>query len=215
MAVVQKAILEWREYQEAQEAEGELVRFKSGGKEELSGWKEPSEAWIKINSDAAVNQKEDRAGWGLIARTWQRKIVGAWAVPNTSCSNPKLEEALALRAAMLVAKSQGWRRVEFESDCKQVIDGINTEEDDAAIATVLSDIKKLKSSFYECCFSFTRRINNSVSHCLANFAIKLKETAEWKSDFPAWLLELVQADCKGSCPKGCNLDLSMNETLSF
>ena len=53
-----------------------------------------------------------------------------WAVPNSSCSNPKLEEAMALRAAMLVAKHQDWRRVEFETDCKQVIDGINREEDD-------------------------------------------------------------------------------------
>ena len=54
----------------------------------------------------------------------------------------KLEEAMALRTAMLVAKHQGWRTMEFETDCKHVIDGINREKEDVAIAIVVSDIKK-------------------------------------------------------------------------
>ncbi|XP_027091956.1 uncharacterized protein [Coffea arabica] len=116
-----------------------------------------------------------------------------------------MEEALALRAAMLVAKRQGWRGVKFETDCKQVIDRINSGENDIDIATVLSDIERLKSSSYECCFSFTRRRSNSVSHQVAKFATNLEETAEWKSDFLVWLLELVQADYRGSCSKNCNM----------
>ena len=100
----------------------------------------------------------------MIARDCQGNILGARAVPNTSCSNAKQEEALTLRAAMLMAKQQGWRRVVLESDCKQLIDKINGGEGDSTIATVLSNIVSLKSNFYECCFSFTRRMNNSVSH---------------------------------------------------
>ncbi|XP_027091955.1 uncharacterized protein [Coffea arabica] len=55
MTVVQKAVGEWREYQDAQVEEGEPVRGSRVGKEELSEWKEPREAWVKINSDAAVH----------------------------------------------------------------------------------------------------------------------------------------------------------------
>nr|XP_027101192.1 uncharacterized protein LOC113720678 [Coffea arabica]XP_027115614.1 uncharacterized protein LOC113733445 [Coffea arabica] len=205
MGVVQKAIGEWREFQEVQMEEKDLVRVRGEGKVEPGAWQEPGEAWVKINSDAAVQQDKEKAGWGLVARDWQKEVVGAWAVPGSSCSTPKMEEALALRAAMLVAKQQGWRRVEFESDCKYVIDRINSEEDDVEIATVLSDIKRLKLSFYECCFSFTRRESNSVSHHIAKFAINLEKTAEWKFDFPAWLLDLVQADCRSSCSKDCTL----------
>ena len=51
-----------------------------------------------------MQQKTDRAGGGMIARDCEGNILGAWAVPNTSCSNAKQEEALALRAAMLMAK---------------------------------------------------------------------------------------------------------------
>ena len=48
--------------------------------------------------------------------------------------------------------------------------------------------------FDKCCFSFTRRSNNYVSHYLAKFVINQIDVAEWKFNFPAWLLELVQAD---------------------
>ncbi|XP_027118809.1 uncharacterized protein [Coffea arabica] len=137
-----------------------------------------------MNYDAALHQKTDKAGWGMVVRNWQGKVLGAWAVPNTSCSNPKLEEAIALRIAMLVAKQQGWRRMEFEIDCMQVVNGINREEDDVIISTVASNIRKLKSNFGECCFTFIRRINNFVSHTLAKMAINLKGSAEWKDDFP-------------------------------
>ncbi|XP_071933645.1 uncharacterized protein [Coffea arabica] len=163
VVAVSKAVLEWREYMEAQE-EG------------------------------------DKAGWGLIARDWQGEVKGAWAVPSTSCSNAKVEEAKALRLAMLVAKQNGWRRVEFESDCLQVINDINSTNDEAVRCTVISDIRKLKYRFDECCFAFTKRENNSVSHTLARKALQMECPAEWKECFPGWLLELAHADCKGSCP---------------
>ena len=88
----------------------------------------------------------------------------------------------------------GWRKVELESDCKLVVDKINAKEEVASIATIQLDIWRLMKEFYKCCCSFTRRSNNYVSHYLAKFAITLIDVAEWKLSFPAWLLELVQAD---------------------
>ena len=77
MTVVQKAVGEWREYQDAQVEEREPIRGSRVGKEELSEWKEPREAWVKINSDAVVHQNKDRAGWGLVARSWLKELVGS------------------------------------------------------------------------------------------------------------------------------------------
>lgn len=37
------------------------------------------------------------------------------------CRDPIIEEALALRAAMEKAGSEGWRKAIFESDCKVAI----------------------------------------------------------------------------------------------
>ncbi|XP_071928203.1 uncharacterized protein [Coffea arabica] len=168
MVAANKAVMEWREYQEAQEAEMEIGGYSKSVEEASNGWKRPKKSWVRINSDAALYQKMDKVGWGMVARDWQWKVLGAWAVPNSSYSNPKLEEAMVLRAAMLVAKQQGWRSVESETDCLQVVNGINREEDDVIRSVVVFDIRKLKSNFDECCFTFTRRVNNFVSHKLAN-----------------------------------------------
>ena len=60
--------------------------------------------------------------------------------------------------------------MEFETDCKQVVDRINREEDDVVITTIASDIKKLNYNFDKKKLSFARRMNNSVNHRIAKFA---------------------------------------------
>ena len=66
--------------------------------------------------------------------------------------------------------------------------------------SLIADLKKLILNFDECCFAYTRRANNFVSHSLAKKALQLECSAEWKDCFPGWLHELAHADCKGSCP---------------
>ncbi|XP_071939482.1 uncharacterized protein [Coffea arabica] len=158
-------------------------------------WTKPQTNWIKVSTDAALNSKSNKASWGIVARNWYGKLIGTWAIPTTSCSSAQQEEAMAIRRSkMVIARQMGWRNAVFESDCKQVVDKLNTNEEEASIATILLDIRKLKEDFDECCFSFTKRRNNSVSHHVAKFAISLIDIAQWKYDFPIWLLELVQAD---------------------
>ena len=85
-------------------------------------------------------------------------------------------------------------------DCSQVVKAMCSEEEDVVIATIVHDIKILRLKFDECCFTFTNRVNNFVSHKLAKVAITLEHKTEWKENFPVWLLDQVQADCKGGCP---------------
>ncbi|XP_027152666.1 uncharacterized protein LOC113752810 [Coffea eugenioides] len=136
----------------------------------------------------------------MVARGWLGRLRGARAIPNFSCASPKVEEAKALREAMIVAQQQGWRSVEFEVDCSQVVKAVCSEEEDVVIATIVHDIRILRLKFDECCFTFTNRVNNFVSHKLAKVAITLEQNTEWKENFLVWLLEQVQADCKSYCP---------------
>lgn len=46
--------------------------------------------------------------------------------------------------------------MKFETVCMQLVNEINREEDDVIMSTVVSDIKKLKSNFDKCCFTFTK-----------------------------------------------------------
>ncbi|XP_027166107.1 uncharacterized protein LOC113766078 [Coffea eugenioides] len=129
-----------------------------------------------------------RAGDGL-----HRKLAGSSSILMQLWTK-SVEEALAIREAMVLAKRMGWRKVELESDCKLVVDKINAREEEVSIATIQLDIWRLMKDFDKCCCSYTRRSNNYVSHYLAKFAITLIDVAEWKLSFPAWLLELAQAD---------------------
>ena len=109
-----------------------------------------------------MNQKGNKAGWGIVARNWKGELLAAWAYPCTRCSEANLEEALAVREAMIRAKEKGWQKVELESDCKGIIDKINGEMEDVLLHTVLQDIKSLQKEFNDCCFSFTRREDNTI-----------------------------------------------------
>ena len=98
---------------------GTVKEGQGAGKVEVNrGWEKPQDNWIKINTDAALNRKTCKAGWGIVARDRHGKLIGSWACPTTSCAEAKVEEALAIREAMVLARREGWRKVEFESDCK-------------------------------------------------------------------------------------------------
>ena len=86
--------------------------------------------------------------------------------------------------------------MEFETDCKVMVDKLGEETAvDAQLCTIIKDsIKQLSLAFDKCCFSFTKRENNHVSHSLAKFTVNLKFETVWKTDFPAWLTDAVQAD---------------------
>ncbi|XP_071913980.1 uncharacterized protein [Coffea arabica] len=136
----------------------------------------------------------NKAGWGIVARDWKGKLVATWACPSFTCSVPILEEALAIKTAMVKVALEEWERIIIESDCKVVIDKTKKDTDDVVISTVLQDIKLLKHNFEECCFSFVRREFNSVSHKLARFALNLGFVADSKACCPVWLLDSAQAD---------------------
>ncbi|XP_027072007.1 uncharacterized protein [Coffea arabica] len=171
-------MLEWNEYQLAQGA-GTVEEGNSVGKVGATrGWEKPQDNWIKINTDAALNMKRGKAGWGIVARDRHGRVIRSWACPTTSCANAKVEEALVIKEAMGLPRREGWRKVEFESDCKLVVDKINAYEEDSTIAIILADIWSLRTKFDKCCFSFTRRSNNSISHQLAKFVIDLIDIAE-------------------------------------
>ncbi|XP_071923288.1 uncharacterized protein [Coffea arabica] len=192
--VVNKAVTEWLEYQECVGEGSEEEEEPQQLKKEKGRWTAPDKGWIKLNTDAALNRQNRKAGWGIVARDWEGKLIATWACPSFTCSVPVLEEALAIRAAMVKAATEGWEKIIIESDCKVVIDKIEKGMEDVVTSTVLQDIKLLQYNFEECWFSFVRRDFNFVSHSLAKFALKLDAIVDWKANFPVWLLDCAQAD---------------------
>ena len=85
----------------------ELEIQKQEAKRDDQCWKQPQEGCIKVKTDAALSNKAGRVEWGITTKNWQDKVIATWAYLSKGCSSAKLEEALALRAAMIRAKQQG------------------------------------------------------------------------------------------------------------
>nr|XP_027062864.1 uncharacterized protein LOC113689267 [Coffea arabica] len=68
----------------------------AGEQEKGRRWDTPQAGWIKLNTDAALDQKLNKAGWGIAARNSSGELVGAWTRPTEGCAEAQVEEALAI-----------------------------------------------------------------------------------------------------------------------
>ncbi|XP_071927124.1 uncharacterized protein [Coffea arabica] len=208
---VQKAIVEWDEYIEAQkDIAGDYIQQTTNSSREEE-WKPPTRGTIKINSDAAFSKNMGRTGIGVVARNAKGELMKAWARAELKHSEPQVEEAVAIRMGMQMAWEANWRTVEFQSDCKEVVDMINKEdEQQTRIAIILKDIANMRCLFEQCTFSFVHRSGNGCAHSLAKFAVKLAKNVEWEVCFPMWFHESAQKEYKGSNPNvstSCSIKL--------
>ncbi|XP_071914084.1 uncharacterized protein [Coffea arabica] len=202
-------MVEWNEYIEAQKSlDGKFIQ-QTTSSNRSEEWKPPSRGQIKINSDAAFSQNMKRTGISAVARNAEGKMMKAWARAELKVSEPQVEEAAAIRMGMQMACDANWKEVEFQSDCKEVVDMINKEKDHhTRIATVLEDIANMRCLFEQCTFSFVHRAGNSCAHSLAKFAVKLTKNVEWEECFPMWIHESAQKDYKGRNSDVSNLVIS-------
>ncbi|XP_027102976.1 uncharacterized protein [Coffea arabica] len=125
--LVQQAIVEWEEHIEAQkDINGESIQ-QTTNSSSRGKWIPAPRGLIKINTDAAFSQNMGRTGIGAVARNVEGKLVKAWARAAHKTSEPQMEEASTIRIGMQMAQEANWRAVEFQSDCKEVVDMINKE----------------------------------------------------------------------------------------
>lgn len=146
-----------------------------------------------MNIDVGLNIQKMRVGGGIITRKDDGSLIKAWATSESKLGEPEVEEALAIRQALNIAKQNGWRKIMIQFDCKRIIDKIrekNTE--DSNIGVILFDILKISQDFAECYFSFIKREGNCVAHQLAKFTIHLIHEIVWKDSFPDWLNSLAR-----------------------
>ncbi|XP_071924941.1 uncharacterized protein [Coffea arabica] len=174
-------------------------------------WRPPTIGTIKINSDAAFSQNMERIGIGVVTRNAEGELMKAWARAELKHSEPQVEEAVAIRMGMQMAWEANWKAVEFQSDCKEVVDMINKEDNQQTrIAIILEDIANMRCLFEQCTFSFVHRIGNGCAHSLAKFAVELTKKVEWEVCFPMWLHERAQNEYRGSnsnVSKSCSIKL--------
>ncbi|KAL3506716.1 hypothetical protein ACH5RR_032098 [Cinchona calisaya] len=104
---IHRAMEEWIELEKLYHVEGNQSRFGTKEHESEPVWKPPDPGIIKINADAAI------------CRT-------------RMSSDAEVIEAQAIRKALIAAEKERWNNIEIQSDCKAVLDKIQSSNCDDA-----------------------------------------------------------------------------------
>ena len=114
--------------------------------------KPPSKGVVLITTGVAFSKGMKKCGLEGIARNWKGRIQKAWAKSAEKSSEPLLvEEAAAIKMGMVMAQKAQWKAVEFQSDCKDIVDLIRDEN---AKESRVSVFQKMKGLFNQCTFFF-------------------------------------------------------------
>ncbi|CAN7121846.1 unnamed protein product, partial [Brassica rapa subsp. narinosa] len=122
-------------------------------------------------SDAAWKHSSPVAGCGWSFQSPQGRILLNGSCTHLHVKSPLQAEALALREAILNAKSLGYSKICFKSDCQGLLAAINSKVPPAELFGIIRDIESLSFSFSACSFVFVSRTANSLTDSLAKSAL--------------------------------------------
>ena len=139
-------------------------------------------------TDAGMSQGKAKARVEIIAKANNDKIRVTWSIPHLGAKDAAEMEAIAIRTALGKAIEKNMASLLILSDCKAVVDRINTGcQGLTSMDMLIEDIRQLSRSFWKCTFFHIRREMNMCSHGLAKLAINLIQETRWKQSFPIWL----------------------------
>lgn len=116
-------------------------------------------------SDASWTGDKEKAGLGFVLlNAGTPTLFGASGIQKAD--TPLHAEAEGLIWAMGEVLKQGNREVRFESDCEQLVNLINKEEDWPSLVAELDEIKALSTSFLEISIAYIPRSLNVRADCL-------------------------------------------------
>ncbi|CAH9127293.1 unnamed protein product [Cuscuta epithymum] len=181
-------LLAWREAQQS------AARSSSQARRDDQRWKRPSAGVIKINVDAAVDITRGVRAWGWIARDDQGDFVKAGGASCKAEWSPAESEAMGLREAVLAGISEGWDRVEIETDAQIVARGVQSSEGAAYIDLILDDIRCLVQTKSNYVISFCKRSANHAAHALARTHVTISDHSSSYDSIPDCIVSHVAND---------------------
>lgn len=123
MEIVRKACTEWSEFK----AENQVKKQETERIPRMiwwESWKPPEVRGMKLNVCSLCDHTFKRAGLGIVARNDQGHLVQAWTVVKQEIDNPIVAELEAVRAALLEALQNCWRKVEVQVEIKALAESL-------------------------------------------------------------------------------------------
>ncbi|KAG2675064.1 hypothetical protein I3760_13G167000 [Carya illinoinensis] len=153
------------------------------------GWKKPTAGNVKVNWDAALDQKRGIAGLEIVIRDEMGEVLTACCDQRLHVRLPAMAECLALWKALELCRDLGFCRVLFEGDAQVIIKAVNEEN---------SDYPLYGSIGWK--IQYVQRSSNGVAHRLAKEALHIDTEIIWMEDSPSCIAECIEKD------KRCNSD---------
>lgn len=145
----------------------------------LQKWEKPTQGWLKLNIDAAIDKHNHKMGLGWIMRGEEGHFMAAKCYPLHGNFSPKEAEAVAVREALSWLKNRRHDKVLVETDSLLVTNALLQEKDVSAFDLLILDIKDIAKRFNNINISFVKRSANQSAHKLARTAVSMSDCGEW------------------------------------
>jgi ribonuclease HI len=166
-----------------------------GGQVSHARWLRPAANSIKLNWDAALDNRKKIMGMGIIARDHSGEVKATMCDVIPYIRDPSVAEALAACRAVQFAHNMGAQSVELEGDAREVMVALgSTAETDSTVGNLVFEARRMLENFPSWRVSHVRRDGNRAAHVLAKFAISQQSQHVCFNLCPSWLLSVVIAD---------------------
>jgi ribonuclease HI len=163
----------------------------SQGTHKESKWLKPLPATMKCNVDCALFNNNTITGYGLCFRDSTGQLVLGMSNYDFFSSSPTEAEALGLLEAIKLAAARGYHSVTFESDCRFVVDAVNTTQvPQNEVGDIISSCQELLSFHSHFYVKYVRRQANEVAHSIARASLSHPRPYIF-NDVPSYLFPLI------------------------
>ena len=160
-----------------------------------STWLPPPGNMVKINWDAAINQKMSCVSLGILARDKQGVFLAACGVKQKMVADSTMAEALAALYAVIFAKELGVSNVIFEGDALTVMKAVNSEEScESNYGHLVDDVKRFRSDLAISSFVHVGRGANFPAYVLAKEACNHVIDKYWWHSIPSCIGDIIRKE---------------------
>nr|XP_051228987.1 uncharacterized protein LOC127346758 [Lolium perenne] len=172
----------------------------SKAKEIPKPWNAPNLGWHKLNIDAGFIDDLNMGSWGAILRDHNGIVAAsAWGtLPH--CPNAATAEGLAILKGAKAIVNYATTQVIIESDNAAIVQEINRATTSRSqLCYLATDIKEVLSLIPGYVVNKINRAGNTAAHCLANYALRMRNEGVLLNAVPPCVEDLINLDCNRCC----------------
>ncbi|CAN1179696.1 Putative ribonuclease H protein At1g65750 [Linum perenne] len=163
----------------------------------LISWTKPPFGWVKLNIDGSYVEETDSMAIGGVIRDAE----GNWVTGYTNYlgrGSALQAELVALRDGLSLSWVLGFRKIQVESDCLDVVEIVAaTDIQDHPQAVLGTAIKELLSRSWSCTLSHVFREANKVADLLARSSHEDERGERWLLEAPNLVAQAIEEDKEG------------------